>query len=191
MTIEAVIQLARKHAKVTFPSVMIAQALLESGLMSAQGASGLAVKYHNWFGIKGSYEGRSTPALATSELVAGKWVKVTAGFRWYDSPEASFADHERLLGSEWAKGVYQKFLSADSPAGQAKGLEGVYASDIPSDESIGYYQKLMNYMKEYDLKQYDDGFELGAGLSGISAERLLQEARKLLGIRQYEPAHKR
>lgn len=191
MTIETVIQLARKHAKVTFPSVIIAQALLESGLMSAQGASGLALKYHNWFGIKGSYQGRTTPELETNELVEGKWVKVSAGFRWYENSEQSFEDHERLLSSEWARNVYQRFRSAASPEEQAKGLEGVYATDVLSEASIGYCQKLVNYIKEYDLKQYDEGFKLGVGLSGVSAEALLDEARKLLGIRQYGTEHKR
>lgn len=191
MTIDTVIQLAMKHAKATFPSVIIAQALLESGLMSAKGASGLALKYHNWFGIKGSYQGRTTPKLATNELVDGKWVTVSEGFRWYENPDQSFADHEQLFRSEWAKGVYQKFLSATSPDEQAKGLEGVYATDIPSGDSIGYCQKLMNYMKEYDLKKYDEGFQLGIGFNGVSADLILTEARKLLGIKQYGAEHKR
>ena len=191
MTIDTMIQLSRKYARVTFPSVMIAQALLESGLMSAQGASGLALKYHNWFGIKGSYNGRATPKLVTKELINGNWLQVSEGFRWYDNADQSFADHEQLLGSEWAKNVYFKFLSADSPEGQAKGLEGVYATDIASSESIGYCQKLLNYIKEYKLKQYDEGFVLGVGVSGVSAERVLDEARKLVGIRQYGKEHKR
>lgn len=100
MTFETIIQLARKHAKVTFPSVMIAQALHESGLLSAQGASGLALKYHNWFGIKGSFNGKTTPKLATKEFLEGKWVEVNEGFRWYENANQSFEDHEVLLGSD-------------------------------------------------------------------------------------------
>ena len=190
MTFETIVQLARKHAKVTFPSVMIAQALHESGLLSAQGASGLALKYHNWFGIKGSFNGKTTPKLATKEFLEGKWVEVNEGFRWYENANQSFEDHEVLLGSDWAKNVYHKFRAATTADGQAKGLEGVYATDIASSESIGYYKKLMNYIQQYHLTQYDEGFQLGVGLNGLSADELLDEARKLIGIKQYSKAHK-
>lgn len=72
---EELVALVKKHAVTTHPSTMIAQAMLESGLKpGSQQASGLALKYNNWFGIKASslWKGKVTPPLQTREEDAAK-----------------------------------------------------------------------------------------------------------------------
>lgn len=164
MSIKEIIELAVKCARITYPSVLIAQALHESGLLTSKGASGLAVKYHNWFGIKGSYKGKTTPKLDTSEFIDGKWIEIKDGFRWYETDAQSFEDREDLLDSDWGRSVYSRFHQAQTVEGQTLGLQGVYATD-PT-----YSDKLLAYIKQYNLKQYDVGFVIGKGIEKENEE---------------------
>ena len=75
------------------PSIILAQAILESGW----GRSGLSQKYNNLFGIKG-YKGTKRVALDTWERLDGVKVDSRAEFRVFDSWEHSISYHGYLLG---------------------------------------------------------------------------------------------
>lgn len=188
MTLQEIIDLALKHARVTYASVSIAQALHESGLLTSKGASGLAIKYKNWFGINGSYKGKSIPKLDTKEFINGEWIEIKDGFRWYETDEQSFEDREDLLDSDWGRSVYSRFYQDKTVEGQTLGLQGVYATDPK------YSDKLLAYIKQYNLKQYDDGFVIGKGIEGgidmsVTAQQFVNEALKLVGTKHGSSAY--
>lgn len=144
-SISAGVQLVCKDAKL-FPSVMIAQGCLES----ADGASELSAKYHNYFGMKpgSSWQG-AVINLPTLEYSNGQPHKVTQPFRVYPSAEACFADHVHLLQNV---GVYKHagLFECTSPEAQALALlKAGYATDP------GYAKKLIDIINECNLKQYD------------------------------------
>lgn len=109
-----------------FPSVMLAQAIVESD----NGNSVLASKYNNHFGIKAdsSWTGK-TVDLNTTENVNGSPVSVVGTFRVYDSPEASYADRIAFLQNNpryAAAGVF----TASTPLEQLQRLQSAgYATD--------------------------------------------------------------
>jgi flagellum-specific peptidoglycan hydrolase FlgJ len=130
-------------------SVTIAQAIDESGW----GQSGLALRDHNLFGIKGVGPAGSDP-MPTSEYVNGQQVSLTASFRVYRSVAQSIDDHGRLLATS---GYYTKSMAVrHSPDAFASSLTGVYATD-PT-----YGQQLINLMQQYDLYRYDVASPAGA-----------------------------
>lgn len=118
-----------------FPSLFMAQAILESSDKNGvPGASLLASKYNNYFGIKDSaaWTGK-TVNLKTREVYNGKSEIITDGFRVYDSPTESFADRVKFLKSN---ARYKKVFAAVTPLQQAIELKAAgYATD-PSYASI-------------------------------------------------------
>jgi flagellum-specific peptidoglycan hydrolase FlgJ len=140
-------------------SVTIAQAIDESGW----GQSGLAMRDHNLFGIKGVGPAGSDP-MPTSEYVNGQQVSLTASFRVYRSVAQSIDDHGRLLATS---GYYKKSMALrHNPNAFASSLTGVYATD-PT-----YGQQLISLMQQYDLYRYDlasQGAPAGALAAGPGA----------------------
>ncbi len=95
MTKEQFIQLAAVAAAKGSPypaGITVAQAALES----AWGASQLAQKANNYFGIKAHGDAESI-AMPTTEVVNGKPVKVEARFAAYPDMAACFADRNRII----------------------------------------------------------------------------------------------
>lgn len=76
-----------------FPSVMIAQAVIES----ASGTSGLSANYNNYFGIKGSFGSDSSVVMPTQEYYSASPVTIDQPFRKYADREGSFRDNAALL----------------------------------------------------------------------------------------------
>ena len=74
------------------PSLTASQAIIESGW----GQSSLASRYHNLFGIKGSYNGHSV-TLPTREVYGGRSVMINDAFRAYDNNSESVQDHGYFL----------------------------------------------------------------------------------------------
>lgn len=74
------------------PSLTASQAIIESGW----GQSGLSSRYHNLFGIKGSYNGHSV-TLPTREVYGGRSVIINDAFRAYENNSQSVQDHGRFL----------------------------------------------------------------------------------------------
>ena len=137
-------------------SVTIAQAIDESGW----GQSGLALRDHNLFGIKGVGPAGSDP-MPTSEYVNGQQVSLTASFRVYRSVAQSIDDHGRLLATS---GYYTKSMALrHDPNAFASSLTGVYATD-PT-----YGQQLIGLMQQYDLYRYDVASPAGAPATSSGA----------------------
>ena len=133
-----------------YASVMIAQAILESGY----GSSTLSnAPYYNLFGVKGSYNGQSV-YLPTDEYINGQWVVMNEPFRQYNSYWESFQDHANVLrstsftsGKAHYSGVWKSQTTSFYDA--TSYLTGRYAADP------GYAQKLNWLIETYQLTRFD------------------------------------
>jgi len=109
-----------------FPSVMLAQAIVESN----NGNSVLAKKYNNHFGIKAnsSWSGKKVN-LNTREVISGNDITIGAYFRVYDTVEQSYIDRVNFLRVNpryQTAGVF----SATTPLEQLEALQRAgYATD--------------------------------------------------------------
>ncbi|WEV60761.1 glucosaminidase domain-containing protein [Streptococcaceae bacterium ESL0729] len=122
-----------------YPSVMAAQAILESGY----GKSSLANNYNNYFGIKGP-----GVSMKTVEYLGGAWVDMIESFKTYDSIYDSFAANGALL--YYNSIYYGTHVSNTSGYWDATAaLQGVYATDP------GYAAKLNKIIEDYGLAAYD------------------------------------
>ncbi|MQW23875.1 MULTISPECIES: glycoside hydrolase family 73 protein [unclassified Lactococcus] len=129
------------------PSITLAQACLESDF----GASTLASKYHNLFGIK-AYGNVPTVNLDTKEYVSGKWITISGSFRVYESDADSVNGHSRLIanGTTWNSKQYASVLAAKDYKTAAHAL---YKSGYATDPT--YPEKLIEMIELYHLDQYD------------------------------------
>lgn len=124
------------------PSVAAGQAALES----AWGGSGLATKYNNLFGIKGSYQGNSA-MMNTWEVYGGKRYDITDGFRVYPDQATSILD-------------YGVFLTVNKRYAKAIGLKD-YKSQIKAIHNAGYATdpqystKVISIIEKYGLAAWD------------------------------------
>lgn len=130
-----------------YASVMIAQAILESG----SGNSKLAqAPNFNLFGIKGFYEGDSVVMRTTEYDSHGEPYTLLARFRAYDGYADSLADYADLLANElngFYSGAWKS--NAETPAEACDFLEGRYAT------SPTYSEKLQDLIATYDLERFD------------------------------------
>ena len=131
------------------PTVLVAQAALETGwgksiMRQSDGSSS-----HNLFGIKaqGNWQGPEARAI-TSEFRDGKMVKETADFRSYDSYASSFHDLVSFLQNN---NRYQATLkSADNPEQFVKELQKAgYATDPDYASKISQIAKQMKSYQNY------------------------------------------
>lgn len=131
-----------------YPSVMIAQAALES----SWGQSDLAISYNNLMGTKGSWNGESV-TVCTREDVDGKSIYIQAGFSVYDSWSASLYRYGHLMrnGLNWDPEYYQGTWreNTDSYSEATDWLQGRYATDT------SYTNKLNQTIRSFNLDQYD------------------------------------
>lgn len=139
---------AKKYG--VYPSVMIAQAIIESGW----GQSGLAVNSNNLFGMKAddSWPGESYLAR-TREEKDGKSYYINARFRKYNSLKESFEDNGKKLreGVSWQPLRYQGawLENANTYAEATKALTGTYATDSKYDVALN------SRITSHNLNQYD------------------------------------
>lgn len=147
-----------------FPEVIIAAAILESsgkiGGVYYPGASLLAQKANNFFGIKSSAGWNGpTVTLNTGEVYNGIRVTVPGVFRKYTTPKDSFADYVRFLQSNpryKANGVFD----AKTPAEQTAALQRAgYATDPK-------YSSLLNSVIT-SIKKYIPTGAAGASLTVV------------------------
>ena len=134
-----------------FPSVMLAQAALESGW----GESGLTKDGNALFGIKAA--GKASPywngdkyTAQTKEYINGVLTTVQGSFRKYRTVADSLKDYIHFLKSNPR---YEKngVFAAQTPEDQARALQTAgYAGSNPN-----YATKLINMINQYNLKQYD------------------------------------
>lgn len=135
-----------------YVSVMLAQAILESGWGTSQLST---APNNNLFGIKGQYNGQSV-TMETSEVYNGQVVAERAAFRKYPTYTESFLDNANLLltrsftpGEYFYSGAWKSNTSSYKDA--TSWLTGRYATD----PSYGY--KLNEIIAKYNLTQYDEG----------------------------------
>jgi flagellar protein FlgJ len=131
------------------PTVLVAQAALETGwgksIMRSQDGS----NSHNLFGVKaqGGWQGAEARAI-TSEFRDGQMVKETADFRSYDSYADSFHDLVTVLQNN---NRYQGVLkAADNPVQFVKELQKAgYATDPDYASKISQIAKQMKSYQNY------------------------------------------
>ncbi len=135
-----------------FPSLMMAQAILESSdVKGVPGNSTLARVYNNHFGIKAdkNWKGKKVN-LITREVFEGQSVILGDYFRVYDEPLHSFQDRVEFLkkNSRYAKaGVF----TAKTPEQQAQSLKDAgYATDPQ------YAIILSSLIKKHNLSELDN-----------------------------------
>lgn len=126
-----------------FPSITIAQAILESNW----GKSSLSIKGNNLFGMKATSSSKSTLSLPTTEYVRGQKLKVQANFKSYSTFKDSIKDHNILLGT--AK-RYEKVRKAKDYREAAMAL---YQCGYATDPK--YPQKLIVLIDQYSLYKYN------------------------------------
>jgi flagellum-specific peptidoglycan hydrolase FlgJ len=127
-----------------FPSVMMAQAAIESG----NGKSTLAAKYNNHFGIKAgkSWKGKSV-VLATKEEANGQMYTINDSFRVYPSALASFRDRNRFLK---VNPRYKAVFTATTPEAQAWALQNAgYAT------ATNYAESIISVIEANNLRRLD------------------------------------
>ncbi|WP_415652149.1 glycoside hydrolase family 73 protein [Schleiferilactobacillus perolens] len=130
-----------------FPSITIAQAILESNW----GESSLSADYNNLFGVKGS-DPNNTKEMTTQEYVNGEWQTIKARFRVYASYAQSITDHAALFtrGTTWNAKQYEHVLAAKDYKTQAQALQSDgYATDPD------YASKIIQIIEKYGLTKYD------------------------------------
>ena len=126
-----------------FPSVLIAQAALESNW----GQSQLAARYNNYFGIKaGSSWTGKTVNMQTNEVFNGISTSIVGTFRVYNSLLDSIRDRNNLLSSS----RYANVKQAATPQAQAEAIKaGGYAT------ALNYVSSIMNTISANNLINFD------------------------------------
>lgn len=133
-----------------YASVMIAQAILETGSGNSQLAR---PPYHNLFGIKGSYQGKQVNFATQEDNGSGQLYTIQSGFRQYPSYKESLEDYAALLkkgisgNAGFYQGVWKEYAKTYQVA--TKALTGKYATDTQYDK------KLNALIDTYRLTDYD------------------------------------
>ncbi|OPJ59777.1 glycoside hydrolase family 73 protein [Clostridium oryzae] len=132
-----------------FPSITIAQSILESGW----GSSGLTRKANNLFGIKvsNSWKGPCVEMLTREYSKRRGYYYVIAKFRAYDSWKDSIEDHGKFLKVDNTRYADHGMFKAKDYTGQAYALKNAGYATSPT-----YAQNLINnFIIPYGLYQYD------------------------------------
>ncbi len=145
-----------------FPSVIIAQAILES----SWGESALAKKYNNHFGMKkgsgtnyGGWSGQ-TVTLKTGEVINGQSVTVSGVFRVYPDLRASIVDHNGLF---YTLSRYKAVLTAKTPREQIQAIKnGGYAT------ATNYVDSVMRVIDSNNLTRFDTTTGGGSGTGSVT-----------------------
>jgi len=127
------------------PSVMMAQAIIESGW----GNSELASIYNNYFGEKTGKDWKGeTVDYQTDEFGGGKYYTITDTFRVYPSKYAGFKGHIDFLNNY---SRYDRVLKKETAEGQARALQQAGYATAPN-----YADILIRTINRYNLKELDD-----------------------------------
>ena len=129
-----------------FPSVMMAQGILESG----NGTSSLASKYNNHFGIKANGGwAYGKVLLPTTEEINGKTQHIQAYFRSYPNSFDGFVDRVNFLKKQ-PRYTKSGVFTATTPEQQAQALlDAGYATES------NYATQLIGLINQFDLKTLD------------------------------------
>ncbi|WP_242363078.1 glycoside hydrolase family 73 protein [Limosilactobacillus antri] len=162
-----------------YPSVIIAQAALESNW----GSSELARKpYHNLFGVKGSFNGKSVLQPTTEYTHDGHEQKINDCFRWYENDYQSLCDYAETLADPLYAGVHRG--QAGNYRSATHALLGRYATDPQYD------RKLNKIIASYGLTKYDADLPAGKANRGDQKSQTQQPVATVRG-QQATGLHKR
>ncbi|MDT2834642.1 peptidoglycan DD-metalloendopeptidase family protein [Vagococcus carniphilus] len=145
-----------------YASVMIAQAILETGSGNSQLSQ---APNHNLFGIKGSYKGDSVSFSTSEDNGKGSLYSINASFRKYPGYKESFEDYAELLtdtkkgNGNFYKETWKKNTKTYKDA--TKALTGKYATDT------SYDKKLNKLIETYDLTFFDQKLNGDARIQNI------------------------
>lgn len=137
-----------------YSSVMIAQAILESG----SGNSSLASEpNYNLFGIKGKFKDQGVTFQTLEQDKVGASFQITSEFRKYPSYKESLEDYAKLI-KKGISGNVDFYKPAwkdqtESYKDATEHLQGRYATDKQ------YAEKLNAIIKAYDLTEFDHAKE--------------------------------
>ncbi|XEC96914.1 glycoside hydrolase family 73 protein [Paenibacillus tarimensis] len=134
----------RKEGSPLFPSVRLAQNLLETGgtIPSWNNLGG----YKVGSGVTNAYWRGQVVNKATWEVVDGRRIETTAAFRAYDNVYNFYKDQDLLF--QFSR--YAPVRNARTPYAQADALQ---ASGYATDPA--YASKLKNLIQTYNLTKYD------------------------------------
>ena len=168
--------------RIMLPSVVIAQAILESGW----GGSELATKANALFGIKkNGWTGKTYVKAATEQRPDGTYYVVdNTEWRAYDNWSDSIVDHNNYIATrEVSSGVlrYKAILGNTDVKAVCELLRSCgYAT------SLTYPEKLLNLINQYNLTQYDTTEEVTKMLKiAIDAGHGLNTAGKRVTLSGY------
>lgn len=137
-----------------YSSVMIAQAILESG----SGNSSLASEpNYNLFGIKGKFKDQGVTFQTLEQDSVGASFQITSEFRKYPSYKESLEDYAKLIkkgisgNADFYKATWKD--QTESYKDATEHLQGRYATDKQ------YAEKLNAIIKAYDLTEFDHAKE--------------------------------
>ena len=131
-----VVNQARKSGA-KYPELIAAQFMLESG----RGANVSGT--HNYFGLKTTATDSESTWLETSEFKNGKWVKVMAPFKNFDSPEAAINYLSRL----WYKD-FGAYKGANNGKDINSAIQVLVDGDYATDPD--YAKKLLKLLQEFE-----------------------------------------
>ncbi|MGH1832680.1 glucosaminidase domain-containing protein [Enterococcus gilvus] len=144
-----------------YSSVMIAQAILESG----SGNSSLASEpNYNLFGIKGKFKDQGVTFQTLEQDNDGANFQITSEFRKYPSYKESLEDYAKLIkkgisgNEEFYKSAWKD--QTDSYKDATNHLQGRYATDKQ------YAEKLNAIIAAYDLTEFDHAKETKVKAAG-------------------------
>lgn len=164
-----------------FASVLLAQAILESG----SGTSGLSkAPYYNLFGIKGSYQGQQVVMPTQEDRGNGEMITIHSAFRSYGSYEASLADYIQLIrgGLSHDTAYYQEVWRSEAKnyLRATEALTGSYATDT------AYHKKLNSLIAAYSLTAYDQPLVTETGVFIQGTENIPAEYLRLMSFPVYD-----
>lgn len=146
--IEQIAKCVKKYAYlygIEVHSPIIAQAILESGW----GKSGLASKYHNYFGLKcgSSWKGKSVNMATKEEYKVGTLTNIRDNFRVYDSMEAGIKGYFDFINTS----RYANLKGVKSPEEYVRRIKADgYAT------SSKYVDNVMRVIRDNKLTRFDD-----------------------------------
>lgn len=146
--VEQIAKYVKKYAYVygiEVHSPIIAQAILESGW----GKSGLASKYHNYFGLKcgSSWKGKSVNMATKEEYKVGTLTNIRDNFRVYDSMEAGVKGYFDFINTS----RYANLKGVKSPEEYVRRIKADgYAT------SSKYVDNVMRVIRDNKLTRFDD-----------------------------------
>ena len=146
--IEQIAKYVKKYAYVygiEVHSPIIAQAILESGW----GKSGLASKYHNYFGLKcgSSWKGKSVNMATKEEYKVGTLTNIRDNFRVYDSMESGIKGYFDFINTS----RYANLKGVKSPEEYVRRIKADgYAT------SSKYVDNVMRVIRDNKLTRFDD-----------------------------------